>query len=54
MKLLSINDKTPIAEYKIAEEKAKTQLAIVQKKIEKLKKKKMQTYRKSKTSSFSP
>ena len=39
MKLSSINDKTPIAEYKIAEEKGKTQLAIVQKKIEKLKKK---------------
>ena len=39
MKLSSIDDKTPIAEYKIAEEKAKTQLAVVQKKIEKLKKK---------------
>ena len=39
MKLLSIDDKTPIAEYKIEEEKAKTQLAIVQKKIGKLKKK---------------
>ena len=33
-----VDEKTPIAEYKIAEEKAKTQLGKVQK-IEKLKKK---------------
>ena len=39
MKLSSIDDKTSVVEYKIAEEKTKTQLAIVQKKIEKLKKK---------------
>ena len=39
MKLSSIDGKTPIAEFKMAEEKAKTQLAVMQKKMEKLKKK---------------
>ena len=39
MKLSFIDDKRSVVEYKIAEEKTKTQLAIVQKKIEKLKKK---------------
>ena len=39
MKLSSIDGKTPMAEFKMAEEKAKTQLAVMQKKMEKLKKK---------------